>query len=142
MEIVKTANATWQGNLKDGKGILNTQSGALSEHPYEFNTRFEDKEGTNPEELVGAALSGCYAMAFSKELSEKYKVELIHVAAKVYLEKDDNGFSIPKIELHVNAEIPQIEDVEFSNLANRVKENCPIGKLLNAEIILKTELKN
>lgn len=143
MDIVKTGNATWKGGLKDGKGILNTQSGALSEQPYGFNTRFEDKEGTNPEELIGASLAGCFAMAFSKELEGKnFKIDLLKTEAKVHLQKGDEGFSIPTIDLEVMGQIPEIDQSEFEKMANMVKENCPISKLMNAEVKLTTKLNS
>lgn len=141
MDIVKTANATWKGGLKDGKGVLTTQSGALAEQPYGFNTRFEDKKGTNPEELIGASLAGCFAMAFSKELGEKdYQIDLLKAEAKVHLTKGDGGFSIPTIDLKVTGQIPGIEKSEFESMANTVKENCPVSKVLNAKINLTTEM--
>jgi osmotically inducible protein OsmC len=141
MDIVKTANATWKGGLKDGKGVLTTQSGALSEQPYGFNTRFEDKEGTNPEELVGASLAGCFVMAFSKELGEKdFKIDLLKAEAKVHLKKGDGGFSVPTIDLEVNGQIPDMDQSEFEKMANTVKENCPISKLMNAEVKLTAKV--
>ncbi|HCR79042.1 MAG TPA: OsmC family peroxiredoxin, partial [Alcanivorax sp.] len=103
----KFASAHWEGDIKKGKGTISTQSGALKEQPYGFNTRFEDEPGTNPEELIGAAHAGCFSMAFSLELGNAgYTADSIDTKAKVTLDKDGDGFSITKIHLDMNAKIP------------------------------------
>ena len=137
----KFASAHWEGDIKKGKGTISTQSGALKEQPYGFNTRFEDEPGTNPEELIGAAHAGCFSMAFSLELGNAgYTADSIDTKAKVTLDKDGDGFSITKIHLDMNAKIPGIDDAEFQEIANGAKEGCPVSKVLNAEITLDAKL--
>jgi len=137
----KFASAHWEGDIKKGKGTISTQSGALKEQPYGFNTRFEDEPGTNPEELIGAAHAGCFSMAFSLELGNAgYTADSIDTKAKVTLDKDGDGFSITKIHLDMNAKIPGIDDAEFQQIANGAKEGCPVSKVLNAEITLDAKL--
>ncbi|HAD64560.1 MAG TPA: OsmC family peroxiredoxin [Alcanivorax sp.] len=137
----KFASAHWEGDIKKGKGTISTQSGALKEQPYGFNTRFEDEPGTNPEELIGAAHAGCFSMAFSLELgSAGYTADSIDTKAKVTLDKDGDGFSITRIHLDMNAKIPGIDDAEFQKIANGAKEGCPVSKVLNAEITLDAKL--
>ena len=137
----KFASAHWEGDIKKGKGTISTQSRALKEQPYGFNTRFEDEPGTNPEELIGAAHAGCFSMAFSLELGNAgYTADSIDTKAKVTLDKDGDGFSITKIHLDMNARIPGIDDAEFQKIANGAKEGCPVSKVLNADIALNTKL--
>ena len=137
----KFASAHWEGDIKKGKGTISTQSGALKEQPYGFNTRFEDEPGTNPEELIGAAHAGCFSMAFSLELGNAgYTADSIDTKAKVTLDKDGDGFSITRIHLVMNAKIPGIDDAEFQKIANGAKEGCPVSKVLNAEITLDAKL--
>ena len=137
----KFASAHWEGDIKKGKGTISTQSGALKEQPYGFNTRFEDEPGTNPEELIGAAHAGCFSMAFSLELGNAgYTADSIETKAKVTLDKDGDGFSITRIHLDMNAKIPGIDDAEFQKIANGAKEGCPVSKVLNAEITLDAKL--
>lgn len=137
----KFASAHWEGDIKKGKGTISTQSGALKDQPYGFNTRFEDEPGTNPEELIGAAHAGCFSMAFSLELGNAgYTADSIDTKAKVTLDKDGDGFSITKIHLDMNARIPGIDDAEFQEIANGAKEGCPVSKVLNAEITLDAKL--
>ena len=137
----KFASAHWEGDIEKGKGTISTQSGALKEQPYGFNTRFEDEPGTNPEELIGAAHAGCFSMAFSLELGNAgYTADSIDTKAKVTLDKDGDGFSITRIHLDMNAKIPGIDDAEFQKIANGAKEGCPVSKVLNAEITLDAKL--
>ena len=139
--MIRKGNATWSGDLQSGNGTVSTQSGALSEQPFGFNTRFEDAAGTNPEELVGAAHAGCFSMAMSVGLGEAgYTADSIETEAKVHLEKDDSGFSVPKIELVTKAKIPGISDEEFQKIAAATKEGCPISKLMSAEVTLDASL--
>ena len=142
MKITKMAKANWSGNLKEGKGLITLESGALENQPYGFNTRFEDKAGTNPEELIGAAHAGCFTMAFSKMLSESnFTADDINTEAHVDLEKVGEGFEISKVHLKLNAKIPKIDQDEFIKLANNAKENCPISKLFNAKVGLDATLE-
>ena len=137
----KFASAHWEGDIKKGKGTISTQSGALKEQPYGFNTRFEDEPGTNPEELIGAAHAGCFSMAFSLELGNAgYTADSIDTKAKVTLDKDNQGFSITKVHLDMTAKIPGIADAEFQDIAKMAKEGCPVSKALNAEITLDAKL--
>lgn len=143
----RKANAVWTGTGKEGKGHLNTQSEVFKNQPYSFHTRFENedgKAGTNPEELIGAANAGCFAMALSFALNEAgYTAEELNVDAHVHLVKDEegSGFSIPKIDLKLHASVPGLAQDEFMKLANGAKENCPVSKVLNADISLDAKLK-
>ena len=140
--INKTATAHWTGSLKEGKGKISTESGALSTQPYGFNTRFEDKPGTNPEELIGAAHAGCFSMAFSMILGDYDAVaDAIDTKATVSLEKLDAGFAITKIHLDMTATIPGISESDFQEAAKTAKENCPVSKVLaGADITMDAKL--
>lgn len=141
MTIKKTAHAEWSGDLKKGKGFISTESGALEKQPYGFNTRFEDKVGTNPEELIGAAHSGCFSMALSLALGEKdFVADSIETQAVVSLDEVDDGFEVSHVALTVKAKIPDISDAVFQELCENTKKGCPISKLLNAEISLEATL--
>ncbi|WP_137974019.1 OsmC family protein [Pseudomonas sp. F(2018)] len=137
----KRASAHWQGGIKDGKGRISTQSGALKDQPYGFNTRFEDQPGTNPEELIGAAHAGCFSMALSKELEERGMLaESIDTQAEVWLEKEDGGFRISAVHLSLRARIPGADRNKFEEAVETAKTGCPVSKLLNAEISLQVTL--
>lgn len=136
----RTADAVWKGAGLSGSGTLSTQSGVFDQQPYSIKTRFENedgKQGTNPEELIAAAHAGCFAMALSVELEKAdYTADTLDVQAKVNLDKDGDGWKISKVDLTLDAKVPDISDDEFDKLANGAKEGCPISKLLNAEITL------
>ncbi|MGE8496950.1 MAG: OsmC family protein [Pseudomonas sp.] len=137
----KTASAHWQGGIKDGKGTISTESGALKQSPYGFNTRFEDKPGTNPEELIGAAHAGCFSMALSKELGEAgMTAESIDTTAEVTLDKVDGGFSISAVHLTLKAKIPGADRAAFEKAVETAKSGCPVSKVLNADITLEATL--
>ena len=138
----RNAQAVWQGGLKDGKGILSTQSGVLHETQYSFNTRFENGEGTNPEELIAAAHAGCFTMALSGQLSSVDKApQQIDTTATVTMEKTDDGPTVTKIHLKTRARVSGIEKAQFDDLANKAKDGCPISRLLKAaEISLDAQL--
>jgi osmotically inducible protein OsmC len=139
----KHASAVWQGNLKDGKGTLSTQSGALKDNPYGFNTRFEDQPGTNPEELIGAAHAGCFSMALSMMLGQAgLTAERIETQAVVTLDKVGEGFEITTVDLTLKAKIPGADVNQFQQIANQAKEGCPVSKLLKARINLNTTLES
>lgn len=139
----KTASAHWQGDLKQGKGTISTESGALKENPYGFNTRFEGAPGTNPEELIGAAHSGCFSMAFSMLLGEEnFTPDSIDTKATVTLEKLSDGFAITAVHLKMQAHIPGIDQAKFEEIANKAKIGCPVSKLLNADITLDATLQS
>ncbi|WP_312256723.1 OsmC family protein [Stutzerimonas nitrititolerans] len=137
----KTASAVWQGDLKTGKGTISTQSGALKDNPYGFNTRFEDAPGTNPEELIGAAHAGCFSMALSLMLGQAgLTAERIETRAEVTLDKEGESFAITAIALTLEARIPGADEAQFQQIANQAKEGCPVSKVLNARISLSATL--
>ncbi|MDO5759372.1 MAG: OsmC family protein [Rhodobacterales bacterium] len=137
----RKGSATWKGDLKTGKGHVSTESGALKDNAYGFNTRFEGTPGTNPEELVGAAHASCYAMAMSLGLGEKdLKADEINATAAVTLSEVDGGFAVTKVHLDVSARIPGISEADFQDVAEATKKNCPISKLLTADITLDAKL--
>jgi osmotically inducible protein OsmC len=141
---VRHANAVWQGDLKDGKGSVKTESGAL-DGSYSFGSRFvEDKEkGTNPDELLGAALSSCYSMALANMLAQAgHPPERVATEARVHVVKGDDGFGVPKIELICEATVPGIDRDAFMEHAKAAKEGCPISKTLKVEVTLDAALKN
>ncbi|MBA1274966.1 OsmC family protein [Stutzerimonas azotifigens] len=138
----KTASAVWQGNLKEGKGTISTESGALKDNPYGFNTRFEGAPGTNPEELIGAAHASCFSMALSMMLGQAgLTAERIETKAEVTLDKSGEGFAITTIALTLNAKVPGADEAQFQQIANQAKEGCPVSKVLNAEISLTATLQ-
>jgi len=137
----KTASAIWQGGLKDGKGQISTESGALNQAPYGFNTRFEGQPGTNPEELIGAAHAGCFSMALSMILGEAgLTPERIDTTAEVTLDKQPDGFAITAVHLILKAKVPGASEDQFKELANKAKAGCPVSKVLNANISLDATL--
>ena len=137
----KTASAVWQGGLKDGKGTLSTESGALKDNPYGFNTRFEGAPGTNPEELIGAAHAGCFSMALSMMLGEAgLTAERIETRAEVTLDKQSDGFAITAVHLVLRARVPGADEQTFEQIANKAKAGCPVSKVLNAKISLDASL--
>lgn len=138
----KKASAVWQGGIKDGKGTISTESGALSASPYGFNTRFEDKPGTNPEELIGAAHAGCFSMALSGKLGEAgLTAERIDTSATVTLDKVEGGFSITAVHLDVVVRIPGADPKAFEAAAQAAKQGCPVSKVLNATITMDARLE-
>jgi lipoyl-dependent peroxiredoxin len=133
--------AKWQGGLKDGKGAISTKSGALSEYPYGFASRFEGKPGTNPEELIGGAHAGCFTMALSLILGEAgFTAEEMNTKAEITLVKQDGGFAITKSQLTLRAKIPGIDAAKFQELAGMAEKGCPVSKLLKCEISLDAAL--
>jgi osmotically inducible protein OsmC len=139
----RKAEAQWEGNLAEGQGNLKVGSGAF-EGPYSFKSRFEEgQSATNPEELIGAAHAGCFTMALVAALSRAgHKPTRIHTTAQVKLEKVGDAFSITKIDLDTEAEIPGIDDAIFQQFARDAKQNCPVSKALaGTEIALTARLK-
>ena len=133
--------AKWQGGLKDGKGAISTKSGALSEYPYGFASRFEGKPGTNPEELIGAAHAGCFTMALSLILGEAgFTAQEMNTKAEITLVKREDGFAVTKSALTLRASIPGIDAAKFQELAGKAEKGCPISKLLKCEITLDAAL--
>lgn len=136
----RKATAEWNGTLKEGSGKIALGSG-LFEGAFSFSTRMEDKPGTNPEELLGASLAGCYAMALNATLEKEGKpARSVHTEAKVHFGKDDAGFKIGRIDLTADAEIDGIEDAEFQTIAENVKKTCPVSKALAVPIELTATL--
>lgn len=136
-----SGSAVWQGGIKDGKGAISTQSGALKEYPYGFSSRFEGKPGTNPEKLIGAAHAGCFTMALSKILGEaNLTAERMETKAEVTLEKQGEGFAITTVHLTLSAKIPGASQSVFDELTAKAKAGCPVSKLLNANITLDAKL--
>jgi osmotically inducible protein OsmC len=138
----RTATAVWTGGLKDGKGTISTPSGVLQDAPYTFLTRFESGKGTNPEELIAAAHSACFAMALSAQLGTmNITPQSLRVTAKVTLEKLDAGWTVSKVHLDLAAKIPGATASAFESAAQAAKANCPISRLLRAEITLTAHLE-
>ena len=139
---VRTASAEWRGDLKGGMGTVRTESGALNTS-YSFSARFEDEPGSNPEELIGAAHAGCFSMALANILAGAgHEPDRVATTARVHLEKDDEGFHVPRVELVCEAEVPGIDEEAFQEHARSAKEGCPISRLLSpgAEITLDATL--
>ena len=128
----RNASATWKGNLMEGDGSMALGSGAW-EGPFTFKSRFEEGEGTNPEELIAGAHAGCFSMALSGELGRAgHAAESVETTATVHVEKVPEGFAITRIELDTRARVPGIEDDEFQRLAEDAKKGCPVSQALAA----------
>lgn len=137
----RKGSAVWKGGLKDGKGTVSTQSGALKDLQYSFSTRFENGVGTNPEELIAAAHAGCFSMALSAQLGEAgMTAESIETTATVTLEKTDAGFTVTKSHLETTVRIPGGDKAKFETAANNAKAGCPISRLLKAEITMSAKM--
>ncbi|WP_295047012.1 OsmC family protein [uncultured Paracoccus sp.] len=134
--FTRSGSARWQGALKDGKGTVSTQSGAIKDLAYGFNTRFGDEPGTNPEELIGAAHAACFSMALSNMLSSEGIGGIdIQTTSKISLEKDGDGFTVTKAHL-VTTISADADQAKIEDLAQKAKAGCPISKLLNAEVTM------
>lgn len=141
MTIQRNGSAEWAGGIKDGKGSISTESGALKQYPYGFSSRFEGKTGSNPEELLGAAHAACFTMALSLILGEaKLTAEKMNTTAKVSLEQVEGGWSITAVHLTLRAKVPGADAATFTGLANKAKAGCPVSKLFKAEITLDAAL--
>jgi lipoyl-dependent peroxiredoxin len=126
----RTADARWEGGLKDGKGTMRFGSGAF-EGQYSFSSRFEEGTGTNPEELIGAAHAGCFSMALSAGLERAgHPPASVETTARVHLEKTEAGFRIARIDLDTTADVPGIEAGAFQEQAESAKANCPVSQAL------------
>ncbi len=138
---IRTAEAEWKGNLSEGGGKMKLGSGAY-EGPFTFKSRMENGPGTNPEELIGAAHAGCFSMAFSHQLaSAGHPPKRVHTKAAVKFEKTDSGFTITRIDLDTEGEVPGISEATFLELAEAAKKGCPVSKALaGTEIVLKARL--
>ncbi|CAH6662037.1 MULTISPECIES: OsmC family protein [Pseudocitrobacter] len=143
MTIHKKGQAHWEGDLKRGKGTVSTESGALEQQPYGFNTRFEGAKGTNPEELIAAAHSACFSMALSLMLTEAgHAPTSIDTVADVSLDKVDGGFAITKVALQSKIVLPGIDSAKFDEIIQKAKAGCPVSQVLKAEITLDYQLDN
>jgi osmotically inducible protein OsmC len=137
----RKGSALWQGTIREGKGTVSTESGALKSAPYSFTSRFEHGAGTNPEELLGAAHAGCFSMALSGQLGgEKLTAESIATTATVTVEKGESGFSITHVHLAVEAKIAGTDQATFERLAGAAKAGCPVSKLFNTRITMDAKL--
>ncbi|HEY1606092.1 MAG TPA: OsmC family protein [Allosphingosinicella sp.] len=133
--VTRTARARYEGLGKDGKGSVSTQSGVLQDQGYGFGTRFGDVPGTNPEELIAAAHASCFAMALSFALAKEGLTDgTLEVQARVTLEPEGDGFRISRSDLKLDARVPGVEESRFAEIAKGAKANCPVSKLLKAEI--------
>ncbi len=140
--MIRTASATWQGDLKTGTGSLSAPSGVLKQAAFTFATRFEEKPGTNPEELVAAAHAGCFSMALSADLGKAgLKPERIETTAAVTLETVDGKPTVTQSHLTVKAKVPGVDRAKFLEVANGTKAGCPISRLLNAKITMEATLE-
>lgn len=138
----RSASAVWQGDLKGGKGSISTASTVLKDTQYSFGTRFENGAGTNPEELIAAAHAGCFSMALSAALSGAgFVPERVATQATVSLDQVNGGWSITTVELRLDAKVPGIDQAKFDQLAQDAKQNCPVSKVLNADITLHSTLQ-
>ncbi|QNI32011.1 OsmC family protein [Alloacidobacterium dinghuense] len=139
----RTASAVWRGGLKDGKGVISSQSGVLKDTQYSFSTRFESGIGTNPEELIAAAHAGCFTMALSAQLGNaNLTAESLETTANVKFEKTDDGFKITAIRLTTRAKVPGASESAFDTAAQNAKNGCPISRLFqgNTDITLDAKL--
>ena len=128
----RTASARWDGTLQEGSGTMRMMSGSY-EGPYSFQSRFEEGDGTNPEELIAAAHAGCFSMALSADLGRAgYDPQSVETTARVHLELEDSGPRIARIVLDARASVPGISEDEFQQVAGAAKQNCPVSKALAA----------
>ena len=138
----RKASAEWRGDLKTGKGLVSTDSGALADKPYSFTTRFENEKGTNPEELIAAAHAGCFTMALSGELGKAGLVpEELRTTATVSLDKLDAGWTVTESHLEVVGKIPGGSAEAFRAAAEAAEKGCPISRLLNTKITMEAKLE-
>lgn len=127
----RTAKAQWKGTIKEGKGSISAPSGVLSNSPYSFLTRFENGFGTNPEELIGAAHAGCFAMMTSLLLTQAgHKPEQLDTEATVVLGQVDGLSTITDIKLNINGKVPGLDADGFTKIAEEAKAKCPVSRLV------------
>jgi osmotically inducible protein OsmC len=135
----RTASAAWKGGLKDGKGTVSTESGVLSNVPYNFSKRFENEKGTNPEELIAAAQAACFSLAlFLGETG--MTAESIETKATVSLDQVEGGFAVTASHLQTTVKIPKADKAGFQKAVEAAKSGCPISKLLNAKTTMDAKL--
>lgn len=138
----RKASAVWKGGLKDGKGVVSGASGVLNNTPYSFATRFENTPGTNPEELIAAAHAACFSMALSAQLgAANLTPSSIETSATLSLKKLDAGWTITAVHLDTVGRVPGADDATFQKIAEGAKANCPVSKVLKANITLSAKLE-
>jgi osmotically inducible protein OsmC len=139
--MVRKATAVWRGTGREGNGDLSTDSGVLAKTPYSFKTRFENEKGTNPEELIAAAHAGCFTMALAFQLQKAgFTPTELSTEAALSLDRDGEGFRITRSALRLRATVPGIDAAAFAAMAEGAEKNCPVSKVLNAEITLDAKL--
>jgi osmotically inducible protein OsmC len=139
--MVRKAKAVWHGTGRAGNGDISTDSGVLAKTPYSFKTRFENEKGTNPEELIAAAHAGCFTMALAFQLQAAgYTPTELATEAAVTLDPEGQGFRISRSALTLRATVPGIDEAAFAAMATAAEKNCPVSKVLNAEITLDAKL--
>jgi osmotically inducible protein OsmC len=139
--MIRKAKAVWRGTGRAGNGSLSTDSGVLAETPYSFKTRFENEKGTNPEELIAAAHAGCFTMALAFQLQGAgFTPTELSTEAAVSLDPEGQGFRISRSALTLRASVPNLDEATFTRLAGVAEKNCPVSKVLNAEITLDAKL--
>lgn len=137
----RTANAQWRGDLKSGTGTISTATGVLSNASYSFRTRFENGQGTNPEELLAAAHAGCFSMALSAQLAQAgFTAESIETKCEISLEKQPDGFGITASHLEVKARVPGAGQEAFDQAVQAAKTGCPVSKLYKTNITVSAQL--
>jgi lipoyl-dependent peroxiredoxin len=137
----RNASAVWKGDLKQGKGTLSAPGGVLNNTPYSFTTRFENAPGTNPEELIAAAHAGCFTMALSAFLGRAgFTPQELSTNAALTLEQVDGNWTIQAIHLDLTGRVPGIDASKFEQIANDAKANCPVSRVLKADITLSAKL--
>jgi osmotically inducible protein OsmC len=139
--MIRKAKAVWTGTGRDGSGHLSSDSGVLARTPYSFKTRFENEKGTNPEELIAAAHAGCFTMALAFGLQRAgFTPQELSTEAAVSLEQEGAGFRISRSALTLRASVPNLDQATFAKLSQEAEKNCPVSKVLNAEITLDAKL--
>ena len=139
--MIRKAKAVWRGTGRAGTGNLSTDSGVLAQTAYSFKTRFENEKGTNPEELIAAAHAGCFTMALAFQLQGAgFTPTELSTEAAVSLDPEGQGFRITKSALTLHATVPNLDEATFTRLTGLAEKNCPVSKVLNAQITLDAKL--
>src|SRR5499425_3075605 len=139
--MIRRAKAVWRGTGRAGNGTLTSDSGVLANTPYSFKTRFENEKGTNPEELIAAAHAGCFTMALAFQLQAAgFTPTELATEAAVTLEQEGQGFRISRSALTLRAKVPGLDEAAFARMAGEAEKNCPVSKVLKAEITLDAKL--
>jgi osmotically inducible protein OsmC len=139
--MIRKAKAVWRGTGRDGSGNLSTESGVLVETPYSYKSRFENEKGTNPEELIAAAHAGCFTMAVAFQMQRAgFNPTQLSTEAAVTLDTEGQGSRISRSALTLRATVPGLDEAAFAKMAGDAEKNCPVSKVLNAEITLDAKL--